>query len=457
MKEKMKKISKTFILYVLVFIILLSTYMVLLTVSSLIPSSVIEENVRKSSETLLTGDENEKYDLGYKKENIFTFTDALMINTAYSIDNKNPIESFLLDRKNYIPGQTKQVFIDNQYNLGANKKYIDEEGNLYQTQELYALMHGENIEDSYEYARYWHGYLAVLRPLLALFDYEMIRVILFIVTLICVITLLVLLYKKLDWFSAVVYGIGLFSISIWIVSKSINEILIFLVAFISSIILLLKNGKIKNIGIFFFIVGSVSSFIDLLTTPIVTLGMTSITYFLLLQKREEKPILKQYIIEMMKVVFSWAAGYGITWFSKWAITEIFFNRPLISQSITQALFRSKGVLPTRVLKINSLLILEANYTRLSMPVTIGLGIIGVVYLAFVIIKNRNKVVNVKENLKSCFPYMITFFMPIVWYLTIRQHSYTHSFMVYRALIVSIISVFVILNKLFSIEKKKEEQ
>ena len=52
------------------------------------------------------------------------------------------------------------VYPDSQYNLGANEKYINKKnGDLYQTKELYGLMHGDNIEDSYEYARYWHGYL----------------------------------------------------------------------------------------------------------------------------------------------------------------------------------------------------------------------------------------------------------------------------------------------------------
>lgn len=454
MKDKIKKILKTVTIYILVFIILISIYMVLLTITSLIPSSWMEEHVRESSDTLVkSGKENEVYDLKYKEESIFIFTDALMINTAYSIDSSNPIESFMLARKNYIPGQTKEVHIDNQYNLGANKKYIDEEGNLYQTKELYALMHGENIEDSYEYARYWHGYLAVLRPLLVLFNYDAIRVVLFIVTLICIIALMFLLYKKVNLTSAIIYGLGMLSISIWIVTKSINEILTFLIALISSSILLARGEKIKNVGIFFFVIGSITSFIDLLTTPIVTLGIPTITYFLLLQKKEEKITAKRYILELIKVVIPWALGYGITWASKWIITEICFNRPLISQVINQILFRSNGVLPNRVIRISSFSILEVNCNRISKPVIFALFGIIILYMIVVMIKNRKKNINMKENLRRCIPYAITFMMPIVWYVAIKQHSYTHSFMVYRALVVSVISVLIIISKLLEVEKE----
>ena len=161
-KEKLKNNAKNILVtcakYILVFVILIGIYLVLLTVTSLIPSSALEENVRESSETLLQEGEKVTYNLGYKEENIFTFTDALMINTAYSVDKNHPLESSILARKNYIPGQTKVVYPDSQYNLGANEKYINKDtGDLYQTDELYGLMHGDNIEDSYGYARCWHG------------------------------------------------------------------------------------------------------------------------------------------------------------------------------------------------------------------------------------------------------------------------------------------------------------
>lgn len=341
MKEKIKRVSKDILRYILIFIILIGIYVAILTLTSLIPSSMLEENVRSSSETLVQEGEKVTFNLKYKEENIFTFTDALMINTAYSVDSAHPIDSFMLARKNYIPGQTKEVYPDGQYNLGANKKYINQNnGDLYQTKELYGLMHEDNIEDSYEYARYWHGYLAVLRPLLLLFDYSGIRIVLFLVTAICVVSLVTLICKRINILSGIIYGIGLLSISIFIVSKSINEILIFLVAFIASIILLLRYSKMKHTGIFFFIVGSVSSFIDLLTAPLVTLGITAITYFLLMQKEEEKASIKKYTLEILKIGIAWVLGYGITWASKWIIVELVYGRPIISQAITQAFFRS---------------------------------------------------------------------------------------------------------------------
>lgn len=455
MKENLKKGGKIFFQYLLIFIILISTYMVLMTLCSLIPSETMQNNVKKSSETLKAGGEQVTYDLKYKEEQIFTFTDALMINTAYSIDSKQPIESFLLARKNYVPGQTKVVYPDRQYNLGANEKYKNAEtGDLYQTEELYGLMHGDTIEDSYEYARYWHGYLVVLRPLLALFDYNAIRIVLAIITLICVTTMLVLLYKKVNLISSVIFLIGLLSVCIWIVTQSINESLIFLVALISSIILLLRYKKIKHIGIFFFIVGSVSSFIDLLTAPIVTLGITAIIYFLLLQQ-EEKDV-KIYIKKLVEVIITWGLGYGLTWAMKWLIVELCFeNRPMISQVITQVLFRSKIPVRNGVAIISRWIVVKRNLQFLSMPVIVTIITIGFVLAIALMIKNRNREIEFKENFKKCIPYMMIFFLPIIWFVSVTQHSYTHAFFVYRTLVMSIISLLLIIYKMF--EGKKEEK
>lgn len=456
MKPKIKNGIIVLIKFILIFVILLGIYFAIMTLTSLIPSGMLENNVRESSETLVQEGEKVTFDLKYKEENIFTFTDALMINTAYSIDNNHPIESFILARKNYIPGQTTEFYPDGQYNLGANENYISKEnGDLYQTKELYGLMHGDNIQDSYEYARYWHGYLSILRPLLLLFNYSGIRIVLAIITLISIVALITLLCKKISITSGVIYGIGLLAISIFIVTKSINEILIFIVAFISSIILLLKKNPEKNIGIFFFVVGSVSNFIDLLTAPLVTLGITAITYFLLIQKNESKVNIKRYILDFLKICISWALGYGITWLSKWVITEIFFGRPIISQAIEQAVFRSNGpqINGMNIFSLSNVFIRNMEY--LSSPVAITILIAAVIYIIVMMIINRNKKIDFKENLKKCLPYILIFFLPVIWYMVLKQHSYTHVNFTYRILVISIISLLIIASKIL-VSKNMED-
>ena len=458
MKEKVKNAIIILFKYILIFAILIGTYLILLTVTSLIPSSWLQENVKESSETLESEGEKVPFELGYKIECIFPFTDALMINTAYSVDSTEPLKSAILARKNYIPGQTKAVYGDSQYNLGANKKYINEKnGDLYQTKELYGLMHGEKIEDSYEYARYWHGYLTILRPLLTIFNYSGIRIVMFILTMALILALIILMCKKVNVISGIIYLIGLLAICIPIVTRSINEILIFIVAFISSIILLIRYNKIKHIGIFFFIVGSVANFIDLLTAPLVTLGITAITYFLLLQKNENNISIKKYILEILKIGIAWCLGYGLTWVSKWVITQLLYNRPIITQAIKQVMFRSNIPQYNGEALFGAFDVITRNMQALSYIVIYAiLGIISV-YIVVTMIKNFKKEIDLKENLKKCIPYAIIFFFPIIWYVVIKQHSYTHVFFTYRLLIISVIAILVIASTILKEKQKGNEQ
>lgn len=449
MKSKIINILKIIGKYIITFVILISSYFALLSVTSMIPSKVIENNVRKSSEILEKKGEKVIFDLGYKEEILFTFTDALMINTAYSIDSNHSVQSFIYAKKNYIPGQTKYFFGDSKYSLVASPKYMGDLNEIYPTKELYGLMHEDNIEDSYEYARYWHGYLIFLRPLLTVFDYGTICIILSVITIISIIIMTILIYKKINLKSAIIYLIGLCSINIFIVSQSINEISIFLIAIISTIILLLRNEKIKNIGIFFFVVGSISSFIDLFTAPLVSLGLPIITYFLL--QKEEKPKIKRYIIQILKISFAWLTGYAITWVAKWVISELFFNRALISQAMTQIYFRSRN------LKESAITVIAKSLTYISKPVTFVILGICIIFMAVTGYMSSKEKPDYNKNCVRCIPYIIILFFPIIWFAVVKQHSMVHTFFTYRSLVISIICMLIISSKLFERDNNKKEE
>lgn len=90
-KRTIKKYAIQATKYILIFIILICIYIITLIGTSLIPSSCMKENVIKSSEILKDEGEKKYINVGYKDASVFLFTDALMINTAYSIDSKTPL------------------------------------------------------------------------------------------------------------------------------------------------------------------------------------------------------------------------------------------------------------------------------------------------------------------------------------------------------------------------------
>ena len=176
----MKKILKYFLAY----IIMITVFILSIVAISLIPSEKIYENIRKSSVTLLKEGDLLRYP-SYRKIKLDNYTDSLMLNNAYSINNKSPFESAMLVRENYIYGISAEATRDVLGEHIQTKAQVEELENLI----------NNNPDESHEYARYWHGYLVYLRPLLLLFDYSKIRIIILIVLIFLIARLLYNLYK----------------------------------------------------------------------------------------------------------------------------------------------------------------------------------------------------------------------------------------------------------------------
>lgn len=61
----------------------------------------------------------------------------------------------------------------------------------------------KDVEESFEYARYWHGYLVFLRPALVIFNIGQIRTILIVTFIMLLIIFMAVLIKNIG----VLYGI----------------------------------------------------------------------------------------------------------------------------------------------------------------------------------------------------------------------------------------------------------
>lgn len=427
---------KTFFKYVLTFIITMIILIGLLFLSSLIPSKNLENNVRKSSEFLAQYGEEQEIEFPFRTERLFYFTDALMLNTAYSIDSNHPYESMMLDRKNYIPGQTQNFHEEIQKHIGTSPNYTDEYGNTYQVSELYGLMHGENIVDSYEYTRYWHGYLIFLRPLLSIMSIEGIRNLLFVLTIILSLIALFLIIKKLNFITAIIYLLSFLAINLYVICNSMNEITTFIIAQIAMIFLLLKNGKFKNSASVFLVIGMCTSFFDLLTTPLVTLGLTLPIYVLLNIKEENKKL----YLDCIKICVAWVVGYGLFWALKWLITDITLGKHILSDAINQALYRAGDVVGAGIfdifkLNLNKLGNSIIEYLFILLAIYAIIGVLKEIYL-----KKHKKQQTEKIQILKVLIFVIIAILPFIWYAVLKNHSYVHSFFVYRILIITILNI-----------------
>lgn len=428
MQKSIKKVSK----YLLVIIILFVTYLSSLVITSLIPQKVIEKNVIKSAKILKEQGNNWFVRIAYRQEDLKfdNYTDALMINTVYSIDSNHPLESNLLCRKNYIPGVTKVVFEDTALELKSASKYkqLDQVGELNDTV-------NKDIQESFEYARYWHGYLIPLRIMLCLFDITAIRTILIILLTILMGVLLYLIYKNIGIYEALIFLLGFISVEYFYIGLSLQGCWIFLITVISCIMIIKKYDKIKDIFLMFIIIGSVTNFLDFLTVPIVTLGIPFVIFFLLKQKKEDLNF-KQMLILIIKLGLSWGIGYFLTYILKWIIVDLLYNKNVINTALMQFKYRSIGLQ-----NIDFLTVLELNFRYCKKIIFLEL-IITVIYL----IKNANKYEK-RLNIVKILPYATITIIPIIWYFMLKQHSCQHSFFTYRNTILFIVALPLVFTNL----------
>ena len=363
-------------------------------------------------------------------------TDTLMVNNAYSMDPNNLLESALLGRRNYLPEKEQTVYedVNVETDIKPNEEYIIQE------QLIRTVI---TITESYEYARYWHGYVTILRPLLIFFNYNEIREIMIGVLALLAIILLMILYKKISFKYCFVIIISLIASEYFLMGFTLQGLMTFIICMISSIIICTRFEKIKNIGVYFFVIGMVTCYFDLLTHPIITLGFPMIIYLLLKQEKEQMS-LKEAIKFIIVNTLLWGIGWIVTNMAKWVIVDILYDRNLIYKSIMQFGYRSQAEYTAGLnlfdgLKINWKYAIKNTYTYYA---------ILLIYVICYLIKNYKKI---NIDIKSGLPYLIIALMPIAWFVVMRNHTLNHWYFTWRNLIVFYIGTGIFLLKLFSIK------
>lgn len=451
MKVENKNIWKKTMKYIITFLILIICYISSLTLVSTIDSKYMKVNVQKSANILLEQMDSESdyrlfFYIPYRMQKIEfdNPSDALMINTAYSIDNKTPFKSAMLARKNYVEGLTTKENGDTTGRLKSSDKY----GVFYQPiKELYNIAN-DYSDESFEYVRYWHGYLTVLRLLLLIFDINMIRYFLIIVTLILEIYVLKLIYDKLGFKICTAFFIGFLLTEAFFIGISLQGTPIFIIMLVSSIIIL-KTEKMTMMQLF--IIGSLTNFFDFLTVPVITLGVPLILYFLIEQKHSNIYTIKKSIRLIIISGIIWILGYSLTWLAKWFIVGVFCNRNVLEIVNNQIRFR---IIENNLTYLDEFKML-LNYTFRGTFVSIGIYVFIMIYM-IKFLHNSKNITNINEvmekKVKIVFPFFIISLIPLLWAIVLKNHTTHHTFFTYRMMMISIISIGVMFSKLSLKEK-----
>ena len=413
-------------------ILLVSVFagVVLLTASFSLPNSSIATHVEQSISTLEGEGEYPKLIDGLSITSLDNYTDSLMLNSAAYLPSSD--EGYTaIDRAMLVPRAT--------------------DGNS----QITSLAHFLNSDEvsTENYSRYWHGYMIFLRPMLLFYDYNMIRFILFAIHLLLSACFLVLLNRKCGNYATFAFVVMYVITGGFIVPFSLSFSNVATVTLVSGIaFMLFSDWLVKNryVKYFFLVTGIVTVFSDLLTFPLMTLGVNLCLYVLIVKDVKLKDMLIFCII--------WGTGYAGMWAGKWVVASILTGENVIADATGALLYRTGDGVPgdggNSAEHITYLSVLQKNLAHYCKKCLIIPYLI-VLICGFVIKKTDrgthcsksffskihfNKT-HFDRNKAMCLFFIIV--IPFLWYFALKNHSYIHSWFTFRALFPALLGVLLL--------------
>ena len=230
---------------------------------------------------------------GYKSSQLDNYTDGLMYATAIHPGSGNPLKDAM-----------------------RNARYEYEDTNMVQSLNDYANDVSAKEDQRYEisYPRYWHGYLVILKPLLLLFNVSEIRMINLVLQGGLLLLVLFLIRKRMGerWQIPVLLMAAV--LNPIVLPLSLQFSWVYYIALAGSIVVLWMKKRNPSRYLFLFLsAGMLTSYLDLLTYPLITLGLPLVLALLLENRMDWVGRLKL----TFGAIISWGAGYVAMWAGKW--------------------------------------------------------------------------------------------------------------------------------------------
>ncbi|MBR6272043.1 MAG: hypothetical protein IKR29_00565, partial [Bacteroidales bacterium] len=366
----MKDVTK----FIKVFVLLIASYFVFAVLSCLLPDKTIKAHIAQSAPGLAEEGSYPNAIITWDQCQMDNFTDALIMNQIYNIDRKHPVRSAM------IVNRSSEGGLD-----------WDQPGLLLRR------VHGEELK-SHQYSRYWHGNTFLFRFVLLLMDFNMLRWTLYLISGLLMVMLLCAYYPEAGTLKTMALSFGFLVTCGFVTQFSMQFFPVLALTLIGSL-LVIKRDKSKDFGLLFFIVGSLTCYFDLLTAPLLTLGIP-LAVMLSLNKDSQFD-LKRNLLTIIKLILLWGLGFALTFFMKWVLASLILGQNVLADAYEVALYRMDTEVFTRWDA------LSRNFKMIPLWM-----IIVAVAVLIVIDVVRHK----RLNCKKALAYLLVGVMPLVWYL-----------------------------------------
>ena len=398
----------------LVFALLLAAYLSLGLAAYIVPDWRVREHVHK---TLYIGDLLSDYpkaivfeDLNIQDSyTLDNFTDALIVNQALMLRSSGLQGIMLLPRY--------QLANENQSaNLAALLSIPPDEGG--HTPHITEVRNEQGGRAVY-YGRYWHGSTFVTRLLLTVMTFIDIRLLLYVLSSLLLLWCCAALWKHVGRSVALVVPFSLLMVNVFVLQFSMQFAPVLLIALVAMLWMVYhREMTAQQCGLLFFIVGSLTTFFDLITVPSLTLGLPLVVWVAIQRQQDWRKGLWM----VVSLALWWLAGYVLTWLAKWGLASLLTDKNIFVDAYGEA---------SRWNRNSGSYIFEAMGTCLARLRWIYIVIPAVVLLVLAILRPR------KGAWSVAMQYTVVLLVPFVYYCLMARPAWYHSWFNYRALVTAV--------------------
>lgn len=354
-----------------------------------IPNTMIEESVRDSKRTIL---QESQYWNGYRNRvNVYYekdfFTDSVMLNEAAFPGQFSPLEYAMKNP-----------------NSSMEFSYTPEEN--------------ENADCMWNYGRYWHGYLVPLKLMLLTMPVRNIRIInFFIINLLFLWCLTLMMRRHLNRM-ALVFTATMLLLGLQIMPSSMQYMACTTITLLAiGIILQWKKtfSNLENLYVLFFAVGGLTSYMDFLTYPLLTLGMPAIVA-LYNEPKAGKTV--TCIKPLIMICLCWGLGYSMIWCSKWILASVLTDSNFIANAVKSIGIRTDHSHTNTLTYYDRLITFTVVYIATYLSAAI---------VMWIRIHHDGKCLDYKNNIYL----LVLAVFPMIWLLVLYNHTLQHMYMTWR--------------------------
>ena len=379
-----------------------------------------------------------------------------------------------------IRDNVKNSIAENAADIAANTKLTDEaaQASTYTTDIMFSIMlsqdsdrllesamdgayywDGDNsvktlvkhpdLEPTIVYSYYWHGWAAVLKPLLIFLDYASLKRLFAIIFIVSIVALTALLDRALKprrgWLFAAAIAAAIALI------RGLDAITVLPFFFTIEIGVLgscwlvwasMKKRRRNRIWAYlgFFTIGALTAFFDFLITPLVAYALPAICLLLVecLSKRGRDQAqfhIRDVFILIIVSGICWLVGYAGLWAMKWVLASIVLGYNVIQEALGEILFRVNATDSSQwatASNISAFTAVKKNI-RAAFPIPfIVMGLLIIIASAVAACVQHRKV-----NWALVIGLLIIAVLPYLWYAAAANHSQIHYYFTCRNQIATI--------------------